>query len=100
MKDHWYFIKSESALFTELELALEETFRLKKRGLRYQQFAKDRDRTLISPNSDHGLSKEITKAQRSVFLGENAAGIVDEYPYENQADTTIIPLIGGLGQRW
>ena len=93
------FIKSESAYSIELELALEETFGLKKAAvLDTSSLRKDETERLLVQTAITAFQKEITKAQTiGLSWGKMLRGIVDEYPYENQADTTIIPLIGGLG---
>lgn len=93
------FIKSESAYSIELELALEEAFGLKKAAvLDTSSLRKDEIERLLVQTAITAFQREIAKAQTiGLSWGKMLRGIVDEYPYENHADATIIPLIGGLG---
>lgn len=93
------FIKSESAYSIELELALEEAFGLKKATvLDTSSLRKDEVERLLVQTAITAFQKEIAKAKTiGLSWGKMLRGIVDEYPYENHAEATIIPLIGGLG---
>lgn len=93
------FIKSESAYSIELELALEEAFGLKKAAvLDTSSLRKDEIERLLVQTAITAFQKEISKAKTiGLSWGKMLRGIIDEYPYENHAEATIIPLIGGLG---
>lgn len=93
------FIKSESAYSIELEMSLEEKFGLKQAVvLDTSSLRKDEIERLLIQTAIIALQKEIVKAKTiGLSWGKMMRGIVDEYPYENHSDTTIIPLIGGLG---
>lgn len=100
-KDHGIvevFIHSDTSYSVELERKLEEKFQMKNvlvidtRGLNEDQIKK-------SAGQQSALYlKKITKTNKKIGVswGHSLRSMVDSFPYTNQPDVTLFPIIGGM----
>ncbi|MGM0214379.1 sugar-binding transcriptional regulator [Enterococcus sp. AZ109] len=93
------YIKSESAYSVELELKLEKLFDLTKAVVLDTSTLRENEiEKIIIQTAITAYKKDIAKAKRiGLSWGKILRRFVDEYPYENHPEATIIPLIGGMG---
>ncbi|MGO3779699.1 MAG: sugar-binding transcriptional regulator [Enterococcus viikkiensis] len=92
-------INSSSAYSVQLELKLQKTFGLKRAAVLDTSYLQPQEiEQLIVQTSISAFKKDIAKANKiGVSWGRMLRRLVDEYPYVNQPDSTIVPLIGGMG---
>lgn len=92
-------INSSSAYSVQLEIKLQKVFGLKRAAVLDTSYLKDQEvEKLIIQMAISAFKKDIAKAKKiGVSWGKILRRLTDEYPYVNQPDTTIIPLIGGMG---
>ncbi|WP_314575955.1 sugar-binding transcriptional regulator [Enterococcus gilvus] len=92
-------INSSSAYSVQLEIKLQKAFGLKRAAVLDTSYLKDQEvEKLIIQMAISAFKKDIAKAKKiGVSWGKILRRLTDEYPYVNQPDTTIIPLIGGMG---
>lgn len=92
-------INSSSAYSVQLELKLQKAFGLKRVAVLDTSYLEKQEiEKLIVQTAIAAFRKDIAKARRiGVSWGKVLRRLVDEYPYVNQPESTIIPLIGGMG---
>ncbi|MBO1306437.1 sugar-binding transcriptional regulator [Enterococcus sp. 669A] len=93
------YIKSESAYSVELELKLEKLFGLTNAVVLDTSTLRENEiEKIIIQTAITAYKKDIAKAKKiGLSWGKILRRFVDEYPYENHPEATIIPLIGGMG---
>ncbi|MGG5329620.1 sugar-binding transcriptional regulator [Enterococcus sp. AZ163] len=93
------YIKSESAYSVELELQLEQLFGLTKAVVLDTSTLRENEiEKIIIQTAITAYKRDIAKAEKiGLSWGKILRRFVDEYPYENHPDASIIPLIGGMG---
>lgn len=93
------YIRSESAYSIKLEIELEKRFGLHKAVvLDTNNLRADEVERLIVQTAIQALRKDLAKAKMiGLSWGKMLRRFVDEYPYENNPETMIVPLIGGMG---
>ncbi|EOH91840.1 sugar-binding transcriptional regulator [Enterococcus pallens] len=93
------YINSQSAYSVELELKLQKAFGIKRAAVLDTSHLQSQEiEKLIIQTAISTFRKDIAKAKKiGVSWGRVLRRLVDEYPYVNQSDATIIPLIGGMG---
>lgn len=96
------YIRSESAYSIELEIELEKKFGLHKAVvLDTNNLRENEIERLIVQTAIQALRKDIAKAHTiGLSWGKMLRRFIDEYPYQNDPETTIIPLIGGMGSEY
>ncbi|MGM0168459.1 hypothetical protein IGI39_004214 [Enterococcus sp. AZ135] len=92
-------INSSSAYSVQLEIKLQKAFGLKRAAVLDTSYLKDQEvEKLIIQTAISAFRKDVAKAKKiGVSWGKVLRQLADEYPYVNQPDSTIIPLIGGMG---
>lgn len=92
-------INSSSAYSVQLELSLQKAFGLKRVAVLDTSYLEKQEiEKLIVQTAIAAFRKDIAKAHSiGVSWGRVLRRLVDEYPYVNQPNSTIIPLIGGMG---
>lgn len=94
------YIKDQSTLTVELEIALEKKFNLKDVVVvaedAYSEMMMKRKVGLATASYlQKKLSSKIKKL--GISWGSTLAEFVREYPYERRSEIEIIPLVGGMG---
>lgn len=92
-------INSSSAYSVQLELKLQKVFGLKRVAVLDTSYLEKQEiEKLIIQTAISSFKKDIAKASKiGVSWGRILRRLVDEYPYVNQPESTVIPLIGGMG---
>ncbi|MDT2597539.1 sugar-binding domain-containing protein [Enterococcus dongliensis] len=92
-------INSSSAYSVQLEIKLQKVFGLKRVAVLDTSYLKRHEvEKLIIQTAISAFKKDVARAKKiGVSWGKMLRRLTDEYPYVNQPDTTIIPLIGGMG---
>lgn len=94
------FIHSKSAYTVQLERQLEEKYDLKNvivvDTYNLNQYEVSKMASQEAALYLKKISKQIDTL--GVSWGKSIRGLVDHYPYTNQSDVTVIPLIGGMGE--
>lgn len=93
------FINSKSAFTVDLERQLEKRFDLQRAIVidTLEQEASEIDK--MASRAAALYLQKISKNIKNIGIswGESLRGLVDHYPYTNQSDVTVFPLIGGMG---
>lgn len=94
------FIHSKSAYTVHLERQLEEKYDLKN-AIVIDTYNMDEHEIAKMASQEAALylqkaSKHIDTV--GISWGKSLRGLVDYYPYTNQSNVTVIPLIGGMGE--
>jgi len=93
------FIKSDTAYTVDLERKLEEKYQLKGAVVVDTAHLNDNEiETIISQTAALYL-KKISKDVKSIGVswGGSLRKMIDCFPYTNQKDTVVYPLVGGVG---
>lgn len=93
------FIKDESYHTVSLEQKLEEKFQLEEAiVVPTGELSEAESLSLMAKRASYYLSKRISSVQSiGISWGKTIRKFVDEFPYINCENLTIIPLIGGMG---
>ncbi|MFK4567483.1 sugar-binding transcriptional regulator [Enterococcus sp. UD-01] len=93
------FINSKSAYTVNLERKLERKYDLKRVIIVDTSEVENNEISKTISREAALYLKEISKNTSSIGIswGESLRGLVSHYPYTNQSDITVFPLIGGMG---
>lgn len=93
------FINSKSAYSVSLERKLEKKYALKHAIVIDTFDLKDYEVDKMVSRAAALHLQKLTKHVKKIGMswGKSLRGVVDQYPYTNQSEVTVLPLIGGMG---
>lgn len=96
------FIQSKSALSVKLERGIEKKFHIKEAVVIETYSLSDEEIYKVAAQEAALYLEKISKDAKSIGIswGKSLRGLVNAYPYTNQENITVIPLIGGMSANY
>lgn len=93
------FINSKSAFTVDLERQLEKKYDLQRAIVIDTLESEDSETEKMASRAAALYLQKISKNVKNIGVswGNTLRGVVDHYPYTNQPEITVFPLVGGMG---